>query len=611
MDHAATVAALTTDALSERIEALEKSYREGYPEVSDAVFDHVYMAELRRRAPRHPLLQAVGAEPDFGDGKVVHPSPMLSTDKAYTRDEVTAFVTRVQNTATALGWDSAAVLYRVTPKLDGMAARFDGARLVTRGDGLKGNDITSAIQKGVVMDGPGVGELVMAQTYFDLQLTGVFEHPRNVVVGAVSAKEPSDEAATALAQGAIRFVNYGSLENIVCTGQNLVDAIDAIVEELLDAVDYPTDGVVIEVIDESLKKAIGATSHHHKWMIAKKSKGESAVTRVLGIEWTTGRTGRVTPTVLIEPVKLSGATLSRVTAHHAGNVQRLGIGKGAVARVLRSGEVIPFLEELIEAAEEVHVPDHCPSCGTALAWDGDFVVCPGMECEAQLVRRLHHFFDILGNLDLFGSKSVQRLVDHGYKDLVTIYRMEATDFESCGFGPKQAENLVAELQRSRTDAVEDWRFLGAIGIEKLGRGSSRRLLKVHAIDTLDTISVEELEKVESFGPVVAPRIHRDLDLMWPTIRGLLDLGFTLTSSSTRAQGILAEKRVVFTGAMPKPRKEMEAEAAGLGAEVQKGVSSKTDWLITGERVGATKIAKAEKLGVIVMPLDEYLTVIGG
>jgi len=99
--------------------------------------------------------------------------------------------------------------------------------------------------------------------------------------------------------------------------------------------------------------------------------------------------------------------------------------------------------------------------------------------------------------------------------------------------------------------------------------------------------------------------------MWPTIRGLLDLGFTLSSSSTPAQGVLAGKRVVFTGAMPKPRKEMEAEAAGLGADVQKGVSSKTDWLITGERVGATKIAKAKKLGVTVMPLDEYLAVIGG
>jgi len=117
MDHAATVAALTTDALSERVEALERSYREGHPEVSDAVFDHVYMAELRRREPGHPLFQAVGAEPDFGDGKVVHPSPMLSTDKAYTREEIAAFVTRVQNTASSLGWDADAVLYRVTPKL--------------------------------------------------------------------------------------------------------------------------------------------------------------------------------------------------------------------------------------------------------------------------------------------------------------------------------------------------------------------------------------------------------------------------------------------------------------------------------------------------------------
>ena len=344
--------------------------------------------------------------------------------------------------------------------------------------------------------------------------------------------------------------------------------------------------------------------------MTKKSKGESAETAVVGIEWTTGRTGRVTPTLLIEPVRLSGATLARVTAHHAGNVKRLQIGVGAKVLIVRAGEVVPSILDITSPAETTEIPEQCPSCGEPVEWENDFIVCSGVQCEAQLVRRLHHFFEILGNLDLFGRKSVQKIVDAGHTDLVSIYGLTAEDFEACGFGPKQAENLVAELLRSRTDAVEDWRFLGAMGIHHLGRGSSRRLLKAHPIETMDTVSVEDIEAVDSFGPVVAPSVHKDIRLLWPTIRGLLDLGFNLVASASPRGGVLAGKKVVFTGAMPKPRKEMEADAERLGAEVQKSVSAKSDWLVTGERVGATKINKAEKLGVKVMPLAEYEALIG-
>jgi DNA ligase (NAD+) len=605
MDDAATVAGLSTQALTERMQSLEQSYREGHPLVSDEVFDHVYCAELKRRQPNHPLLQHIGVEPDFGDGKVKHTSPMLSTEKAYTVDEIASFVAKVRDAAIYVGVDAATVEYRMTAKLDGMAARFDGDVLVTRGNGLTGNDITSAITKGVVMDDPGVGEIVMEKAYFDDNLADDFEHPRNVVVGAVSAKEPNADAQAALNDGAIRFVNYENLPNIVCVGGMLVDMLDEFEEQILGSVEYPTDGVIIEVTHLDIKAHMGATSHHHRWQIAKKTKGESAITTVEDIEWTTGRTGRVTPTILIKPVRLSGATLSRVTAHHAGNVKRLGIGVGASLKVIRSGEVIPFAEEIITPAEAVTIPEKCPACDADVEWEGDFIVCSGVSCEAQLVRRLHHFFDILGNLDLFGRKSVQKLVDAGHTDLVSIYNLAAGDFEDCGFGPKQAENLVSELVRSRKDAVEDFRFLGAMGIHHLGRGSSRRLLKAHPIETLTNVSAAQIERVESFGPVVAPSVKKDIDALWPTIRGLLDLGFNLVSSATPSTGVLSGKRIVFTGAMTKPRKEMEAGAARLGAEVQKAVSGKTDWLVTGERVGETKINKAEKLGVTIVPMAEY------
>lgn len=601
------VSELSTQALCERLQSLEQSYREGHPLVSDEVFDEVYVAELKRREPDHPYFQRVGAEPDFGADKVRHPSPMLSTAKAYSVEQVTNFVDSVNSAAQAIGLEDDEQVFRVTAKLDGMAARYDGKLLVSRGDGLKGNDITAAIAKGIVMGEPGVGEIVLTQAYFDSYLAEEFEHPRNVVVGAVAAKEPNVAVTQVLDDGAIRFVNYEQMSCAIVQGSVLVDDLENIVREILDGCEYPTDGVIIEAVDDAVKTALGATSHHHRWMLAKKDRGESAITSVVDIEWTAGRTGRITPTVLIEPVRLSGATLSRVTAHHAGNVKALGIGKGASLRIIRSGEVIPFIERVQESAEKVDVPTECPSCEAAVVWEGDFIVCKNDTCEAQLVRRLHHFFDILGNLDLFGRKSVQKIVEAGYRDLVAIYRMSASDFEGCGFGAKQAENLVAELQRSRTDAVEDWRFLGAFGIHYLGRGSARRLLKAHAIESLAELSADDIEKIGTFGPVVAPSVHGSVQREWPIIRGLLDIGFKLVPSATPATGALAGKRVVFTGAMDRPRKAMEAKAASLGAEVQKAVSGKTDWLITGDRVGATKLAKAEKLGVEIVPVAEYAT----
>jgi len=587
------------------IERLEQAYRAGTPEVSDAEFDHVFLAELQRRDSTHPLLDRVGAEGDFGAGKVVHPSPMLSTVKAYTSEEVEAYTRKVHAAALAVGIDPDSLQFRITAKLDGMAARFDGTVLVTRGDGLKGNDITSAIQKGVVMDAPGVGEIVMPTAYFETNLSENLKNPRNVVVGAVGADVVNQDAQEALEAGAIRFVNYRSLHAISCDGVTLIEKLEEFTREVLRETEYPVDGIVIEVEDETVKLKMGANNHHHRWMIAKKTKGEHAIVTVVGIDWSTGRSGRVTPTVVIEPVELSGATITRVVAHHAGNVKAQGIGPGAELRILRSGEVIPFIDEVIKPAESVEIPTQCPACGGELRWERDFIVCFDVNCDAQCIRQLWHFFDILGNLDLFGQKSIEKLVQHGHRDLLTIYGLTAADFEACGFGAKQAENLVVELERSRTDAVEDWRWLGAMGIHFLGRGTARRLLKVHPIHSLNEVSMEDIDAIDGFGSVVAPSIYQDIQDRWPTMEGLLALKFNLVMSQDAGEGVLTGKRVVFTGAMERPRKEMEAEATRLGAEVQKSVSKNTDWLITGNKVGPSKLAKAEKLGVEIVPVADY------
>ena len=600
------VGELSTGDLAEAIERFEAVYRSGTPEVSDYDFDHVYLAELQRREPSHPLLKRVGAEPDFGVGKVVHPQPMLSTDKVYSESDVRGFTERVSGAAADLGIDPEKIVYQLTPKLDGMAARYDGSMLVTRGDGLRGYNVSNAIEKGIALDVPGVGEIVMPSQYFDQHLKADFKKARNFVVGCISADTLKAESVAAFEAGAIQFVNYISLQSIdVVGGTALCVEIEQHCEAIEKGCEYPTDGTVVAIVDERIRDAMGHTSSFHRWQCAKKRKGESAQTVVKMIEWTTGRTGRVTPTVVVEPVHLSGAKIGRVTAHHAGNVVAQGIGVGSVLRLLRAGEVIPFIDAIITPASVVETPTECPTCDSVLEWEGDFIVCTSTQCDAQTIRRMHHFFDIIGNVDAFGEKTVRKIHDAGHDNLLAIYALQAADFEACGFGPKQSENLVAELQRSRTNAVEDWRFLGAMGISRLGRGSSRRLLKVHTIYTINSLSVTDIEAIESFGPVVAPSVHAAIKAQWPIISGLLGLGFNLVSSQAESGGPLSGKRIVFTGAMQRPRKDMEKEAESLGAEVQKSVSKTTDLLVTGERVGATKITKANKLGVRVIPLADY------
>jgi len=600
---------METSILIATIERLEQAYRNGKPEVSDNEFDHVYLAELERRNPDHPLLNRIGTENDFGFGKVVHPQPMLSTAKTYDMEGIAKFCQRVAAMADSINIDPATIEYRVTAKLDGMAARYDGQQLVTRGDGLKGNDITSAIGKGVVMDGPGIGEIVMSKAYFEGNLIESFSHPRNVVVGAVGADILSRESQIALTSGAIRFVNYQNLHAIICDASTLLEKLEDIHMQFLQETEYPIDGIVIEVVDEAIKVKMGANSHHHRWMLAKKIKGEHAITTVVDIEWRTGRTGRITPTVILDPVHLSGAKISRVTAHHAGNVKKLGIGEGATLRILRSGEVIPFIDKVIHPVESVNIPTQCPACGTTITWDRDFIICDADDCISKSIRHLFHYFKTIENIDLFGEKTLEKIVNHGYRDLLSIYQLTARDFESCGFSLKQAENLVAELQRSRTVAVEDWRWLAALGILHLGRGNSKRLLKVHALESLNCLSIEDIEKVDSFGSIVAPSVHCNLKKLWPTIEGLMEIGFNLVKSNTPTGGVLSGKRIVFTGTMERSRKEIEEQARQLGAEVQSSIRKNTDWLIIGNKVGASKLTKAEKTGIEIVPFATYKVLI--
>ena len=592
------------------LKTLNKLYRAGNPLVPDDKYDEIYEA-LKKISPSNSFFNRVEPESseDFASKRVEHTLPMLSLDKAYTFDEILKFTERVQKHAGDLKEGS--YLYGASPKLDGMAGNFQNDLLVTRGDGYHGFDITRIIDLGVIPVGglnTGQGEIVLEQEFFDKHLSSKFSHPRNVIVGIAGSDDINDDAENALKEGAVSFIPHISLVSWKGTSNDLLSNFDVIMKQVKVS-PYPMDGVVIEVMEEGIKSSMGSTNHHHNWQIAYKEKGQTAFSTVQSISWQLGRTGRCTPVMNIEETDLSGAKIKRVTAHHAGMIKKLGIGKGSVIEIIRSGEVIPKIVRVMEKANDISIINKCPSCNKKLVWNNDFLLCTNhASCPQQLLSRLVHFFAVLGNIDLLGHKTLEKIFLGGFTTLEKIYSIQLQDLEGIGLGPKQASNIMGQLIRSRKEEINDWRFLAAFGIQHLGKGESKKLLKEYPLEALNKLSVEDIQNIESFGPIASPVIHKEIKLLMPTIERLLKKGFSLKKTEEFKVSSLSPLRnmsIVFSGKMMHDREVMQDRALSLGAKVQSSINKKTDILITGDNAGEKKLKKAKDLGIKILSEKEY------
>jgi len=599
------------NTLVENLQKYNDAYRSGNRLVSDHEYDRL-VESLRQLDPHHPFLHFVEPEKFNKKREVRHPVPMLSTEKAYGKEDLKRFVARVVKAADEIGIRD--VRFRVTPKLDGLAGRDDGATFATRGNGEFGYEINSAFDKGVIPlggRGLGIGEIVILKSYFQEHLADTFEHPRNMVVGIVASDTLNDYAKKALQDEAVHFVPYTQLPSWEGSEDELLQQTDKIITQVTIETDYPMDGVVAEVVDDTIKSTMGATSHHYRWQIAIKSKGETARTKVRDIKWQVGRTGNITPVLEVEPVPLSGATIRRVTAHHAGMIKEKKIGINSDVEIIRSGEVIPKLEKVITPSQQFSIPEKCPVCKTALEWSNDFLKCSNPSCQAQVEQKISHWFKTLGNADWFGIKTIQKLVSNGYDHLENIYAMQKEDFIHIGFGPVQAKNLIEAIGISKTKSVEEWRFLAAFGIPSLGKGDSRKLLDHMKLEEIINATSKDIAAIHGFGEITSQSIVEGIKREKDLIQHLLDLGFNLerTEPANNFESIdnpIRGKKVVFTGKMESgDRGSLQEEARKFGAIVQSSVSGKTDYLICGDNPGAEKVKKAKKEGVEIISEEKY------
>lgn len=617
----ADTAQLTDEQLVEFLQICNALYRGGAPLISDYDYDFVFLQELRRRHPNHPYLETVEPEKAFAGKTVTLPEYMLSTEKTYSRDGIEKWLSRLEKAAEQCQVDFASLRFKATPKLDGFAAYDDGHVLYTRGDGRKGTDISRVFERGLIVAGngkrgQGAGEIVVSRSYFDSHLAVYFENPRNFQASIIKEKDLEEHALAAIRNRAAVFYPFAALPGWEGTAEKLREDFEAIVQEVPKMVDYDVDGLILEALDPVLKSFLGATRHHHRWQIAYKSNIETALVKVRRVTPQTSRSGRVNPVAELEPTRLSGALISRATAHHYGMVREMGIGEGTVIELTRSGMVIPKIERVV-APSLPQIPERCPRCGSELIWDGDYLFCPNTtKCPAQIENSIEHFFRTLANVDGFGLKTIEKLHAHGVNSVFAVYQLDLPQLQAMGFGEKTSQNLLSELQRSRNVAIEDWRFLGAFGIHRMGLGNCERLLQHYRLTGIFDLSRDDIVSIEGFAEKTAEAVVTSLTTIRQDFMQLYQLGFNLTSTPLLSEqrqnsSPIAGKVLVFTGTMLKgTRDDMIRDAKRLGAKVAGSVTGKTDFLVTGSEAGAAKINAAREKGVPILSEEEYLALIG-
>jgi DNA ligase (NAD+) len=611
---------LTDEQLVEFLQICNLLYRSGTPLISDYLYDSVFLAELQKRHPHHPYLETIEPEKAFAGKTVALPEHMLSTEKTYSRNGIEKWLARIEKAAEQSNLNFSALIFRATPKLDGYAAYDDGDMLYTRGDGRKGTDISRVFERGLRVAGnskrgQGAGEIVVSQSYFNSHLADYFENARNFQASIIKEKDLEQHALAAIENQAAVFYPFSALPCWQGTAKELAADFDRIIETVPAMVDYDVDGVIFEVTDTVIKQFLGATRHHHRWQIAYKKNVETAIVKVLKVIPQTSRSGRVNPVAELEPTKLSGAVISRATAHHYGMVREMGIGRGTIIELTRSGLVIPKIERVITPSSP-QIPEHCPSCGSELVWDSDYLYCLNTtQCPAQIENSIEHFFRTLANIDGFGEKTIEKLHACGIDSVYAVYKLELQQLLAMGFGEKTAQNLLDQLQRSRSDAIEDWRFLGAFGIHRMGLGNCERLLQHYHLNDIFSLSLDDIITIEGFAEKTGEAVIASLAKIKQDFLKIHRLGFNpiptpLIGEQQQKISPISGKTLVFTGTMTHgDRDDMIKEAKQLGAKVSASVTGKTDFLVAGSDPGGKKISMAQEKGIQVISEDDYLALI--
>jgi DNA ligase (NAD+) len=639
------------------------------PSLSDAAYDRLFreLQDLEAqfpdlRAPDSPT-QRVGGGLRTAFKKVRHLQAMLSIDSLMALEEVLEFDGRVRK-----GLEVERVTYVAEPKFDGLSVELvyeDGVfvRGSTRGDGETGEDITGnlrtirALPLRLGAEGPSPrgtiavrGEALITLSEFEAlnrrlieRSEEPFANPRNAAAGTVRQLDPQITASRRLDLYAYEVMAAGSLaaktqtatldalrgwgfhveRNVrVCQGIEAALAYHADLRARRDTLDYEIDGVVIKVDRRDWQDLLGMRSRSPRWAVAFKFPPRIEVTKVLDIVVQVGRTGKLTPVASLQPVDVSGVTVSRATLHNEDEVLRKDVRVGDTVRVRRAGDVIPEVVEVLKekrprGTAAFAMPAKCPVCGAPVEREGAYHVCTnGLSCLAQLEGHVIHFaargaMDIAG----LGEKTVKQLIEQGLvKDLADVYALTPIDFAALeGFAERSIENMMAALEASKRPRLD--RFLFALGIEHVGE-TVARLLAGHfgALAPLMEATAGDLQQIHGIGPEVAESVGHIFASRRnrKVIERLLRAGITpVHEARVKGPQPLAGQVMVFTGGLEGlTRPEAQKRAEDAGARIASAVSKRVTLVVAGPGAGS-KLDEARKLKLAIIDEAEFLKRIGG
>ena len=636
-------------------------YEESAPTISDREYDTLYreLKDLEKQFPRlaspDSPTQKTGDKPLKAFGQITHRVPMLSLDNTYSEEEVTDFYRRMERLL-----PNKKIPVVIEPKVDGVAVSvlYEKGKLqyaATRGDGAVGDDITQNIctirtlPKQLKGDVPDIlevrGEAYLNKAGFaklnaERREAGLpeFANPRNAAAGSLKQLDPAIAAKRPLG---LVFYGTGLIEGLTLDRHSELFALlkklglpgsekwwvaDS-VEEILRAIHdldkirhdfaYQTDGAVVKVDSFGQREVLGFTAKSPRWAIAFKYEAERVETKLLDILVQVGRTGTLTPVAALEPVVVSGSTVSRATLHNEEEIARKDIRIGDTVLIEKAGEVIPAVvsvrTDLRNGTEKkFRMPKNCPECGSAVVKDEGQVAirCVNSQCPAQVRRRIEHFAS-RGAMDIegFGEAVVNQLVQQKLLgDVGDIYSLTAdTLLELERMGEKSVANLMDAIAQSKSRPL--WRLLFGLGILHVGVSASRALADHFPnLDGIASSSVEELQQIPDVGEVVGQSIHeffREPHNV-AVIEKLRKAGLRF-DAEPRVQGAapgFKNTTWVITGTLSQPREEIAELIRARGGKISGSVSKKTSYVLAGEEAGS-KLEKAKKLGVRVLSEEHF------
>lgn len=636
-------------------------YVENNPEINDTQYDLLYK-KLEKLELEYPDLvlknsptQRVGDVVLTEFNKITHREPMLSLSNTFTFEELYEFDNRIKKT---LETDS--VQYVCELKIDGLAVSiiYENGELIkaaTRGDGSVGEDVTENIKtifsipkeltKKVSVEVRG--EVYMPKKSFDIlnnqrkiSNDPLFANPRNAAAGSIRQLDSKITASRKLSAFLYSIVgdsitqedtlktlsDYGIPINNnykLCSSIEEVEEYIKYWENKKNELPYEIDGIVIKVNDPSQKNILGFTQKSPRWATSFKFPEEELATKLLDIELSVGRTGVVTPVAILDPINISGSVVSKASLHNKDVMRELDIHIGDTVVVKKAGEIIPKIIKVIPELRATNsikytFPDNCPSCNSKLSTEEGtpFVKCNNSNCKEQNIKKIIHFVsrDAM-NIDGLGDKVVINLYnEHIISKITDLYRLKLEELISIErMGEKSVKNLLISIENSKNTTLE--RVIYSLGILNVGKKASTVLAENYkSLSNFMTASYDELISLNDVGSITANSIisfisdNANLQL----IDELINLGINpVYEDDEKLENMFTNKTVVLTGKLVDlTRNEAKDYLEKYSANVTSSVTSKTDYLICGEKAGS-KLKKAQELGVQILTEEQFVKILNG